>query len=84
MGPAYIGMIAERFVTASPSDRVDSRMARCPPHVSKYWHLGMARRKAAEARKHSVARVASSLTQTRYVILEKPPSVAGGPLERHV
>mgnify|MGYP001393261403 FL=1 len=73
MGPEYITMIAERFVTASPNERVDSRMAPCPPHVSKSWHLGMARRKAAEARKHSVARVASSLTQTRYVFVDKLP-----------
>ena len=48
-------------------------MAPCPLDVAKSWHLGMARRTAAEARKHSVARVASSLPQTQYVFLEQPP-----------
>ena len=33
----------------------------------------MARRKAAEARKYSVSRVASSLSHARYVFLEQPP-----------
>ena len=29
MGSEYITLIAERFVTASPNERVDSRMAPC-------------------------------------------------------
>ena len=72
-GPEAITAIAERFVTASPSERSDRRMAPCPPHVAKAWHLGMARRKAAEARMPSVARVASSLSHTSYVFIERPP-----------
>ena len=70
MGPEAIAEIVGRFVAASPSERSDARMAPCPPHVAKAWHLGMARRTAAEARKHSVARVASSLSKTQSVFLE--------------
>ena len=71
MGPEAIAAIAERFVTASPSERSDARVAPCPPHVAKAWHLGAARRRAAEARKCTVAQVTSSLTQTRYVFVEE-------------
>ena len=59
-------------MTASPSERSDSRMAECPPRVFKAWHLGMARKQRAEARQHSVARVASSLVAPRYVFPDLP------------
>ena len=73
MGPEAITRIAESFVTVSPGERLEAHMAPCPPRVSKAWHIRMAWRTAAEARKHSVARVASLISQTHYVFLEQPP-----------
>ena len=56
----------ERFVLASSAERASSRLAPCPPHIRKAWHLGMARRKAAAEQQHSVSRVANLLATTMY------------------
>ena len=58
--------LMERFVLASPAERASSRLAPCPPHIRKAWHLGMARRKAAAEQQHSVSRVANLLATTTY------------------
>ena len=58
--------LMERFVLASSAERASSRLAPCPPHIRKAWHLGMARRKAAAEHQHSVSRVANSLATTTY------------------
>ena len=42
-----VAELMRRFVIASPEARIASRMAPCPPHIAKAWHLGMARREAA-------------------------------------
>ena len=58
--------LMERFVLASSAQRASSRLAPCPPHIRKAWHLGMARRKAAAEQQHSVSRVANLLATTTY------------------
>ncbi len=46
-------------------------MGPCPPHIAKAWHLGMARRQAAEERLHSTSRVTASMKKTIYVFTEE-------------
>ena len=58
--------LMERFVLASSAERASSRLAPCPPHIRKAWHLGMARRKRAAEQQHSVSRVANLLATTTY------------------
>ena len=67
---AAVADLTRRFVRASPEERAEMRMAPCPPHVAKAWHLGMARREAAEERRHSTNRVTQSLTSVKYVFTE--------------
>ena len=63
--------LMQRFVTASPEERVAIRMAPCPPHIAKAWHLGMARREAAAERLLSTSRITKSLLSVKYVFTEK-------------
>jgi len=62
---ATVGVM-ELCVVASPAQRITLRLAPCPPHIRKAWHLGMARRKAAAEQQHSVSRVANSLATPTY------------------
>ena len=64
--------LTARFVNAPAAERVALRLAPCPPHVAKAWHLGTARWKAAEAKLRSTARVAKSVSQNKYVVVEHP------------
>ncbi len=69
-----VSELMERFATASLADRAEARMAPCPPHIAKAWHLGMARRTRAEERKHSVSRVAAAIApaaKVSYVFVEE-------------
>ena len=63
--------LTEFFVMASAQDRLEQRLAPCPPHVRKAWHLGMAKRARAEQRKLSCAQVTSSMQQVKYVFTEE-------------
>ena len=56
----------ERFVLTPSAERASSRLAPCPPHIRKAWHLGMARRKAAAEKQHPMSRVANMLATTTY------------------
>ena len=47
--------LMQRFVMASSEERIAMRLAPCPPHVAKAWHLGMAQREAAAERLFSRA-----------------------------
>ena len=71
---AAVAELTQHFVMASSKERADMRMAPCPPHVKKAWHLGMARRVAAEERRHSTSRVTKSLSSVKYVFTELPES----------
>ena len=69
-----VAELMERFATDSPADRAKARMAQCPPHIAKAWHLGMARRSRAEERKHSAARVAAAIAPVKkvnYIFVEE-------------
>jgi len=70
---SYDGVVdlMERFATAGPEERVRSRLAPCPPHIAKAWHLGTARRRAMQERKPSASRVASTLAPVKYIFVEQ-------------
>ena len=63
----------ERFVTVAPGERLSARLAPCPPHIAKAWHLGMARRKRAAEKMRSASRVASVLAPVKYIFAEQAP-----------
>ena len=44
----HVADLMQRFVTAAAEERAEMCMCPKPPHVSKAWHLVMARRQAAE------------------------------------
>ena len=60
-----IAELMQRFATAAPEERLSARLAPCPPHIAKAWHLGMARRKRAEEKRRSASRVASALAPVK-------------------
>ena len=62
--------LMQRFVTASSEERLAMRMAPCPPHVAKAWHLGMARREAAAERLLPTSRVTKSMHSVKYVFTD--------------
>ena len=59
--------LMQRVVMASSEERAALRMAPCPPHIAKAWHLGMARREAAAERLLPTSRVTKSM---RYVFTD--------------
>ena len=63
--------LTQRFATASAEERVALRLAPCPPHVAKAWRLGVARREAAEERRHSASKVAKSLPSAKCIFTEE-------------
>ena len=67
----YVADLMQRFATAAPEERLNARLAPCPPHIAKAWHLGMARRKRAEEKKRSASRVASALAPVKYIFVEQ-------------
>ena len=62
-----VAELMRRFVIASPEERIASRMAPCPPHIAKAWHLGMARRQAAAERLLPTSRITESMQSVKYV-----------------
>ena len=66
-----VAELMERFATAAPAERLGARLAPCPPHIAKAWHLGVARRKRAEEKKHSTSRVASAIAPVKYIFVEE-------------
>ena len=66
-----IAGLMQRFATATPEERLSARLAPCPPHIAKAWHLGMARRKRAEEKRRSASRVASALAPVKYIFVEQ-------------
>ena len=67
---ATLAELMQRFVTASSEERAAMRMAPCPPHVAKAWHLGMARREAAAERLLPTSRVTKSMHSVKYVFTD--------------
>ena len=59
-----VAELMQRFVMASSEERAALRMAPCPPHIAKAWHLGTARRGAAPERLRPTSRV----TQSMYLV----------------
>jgi hypothetical protein len=59
------------LVAASPEERSERRIAQCPPRVRKNWQLGVARKQRQEERKHSHAKVASSMTKVTFLFREE-------------
>ena len=63
--------LVERFVNTPQSERLQCRLASCPPHVRKNWQLGMARRQREEARKLSKDTVLASMPSIKFVFEDK-------------
>ena len=62
--------LMQRLVKASEEERVAWRMAPCPPHIAKAWHLGMARREKAAERLLPTSRVTKSMHSVKYVFTD--------------
>ncbi len=62
--------VRTRFAAGSLVERSEKRLAPCPPHVKKNWHLGLARLQRQEERKHSMSKVASSVANVRFIFTE--------------
>ena len=67
-----VARLCQRFATATDEERQRVRMAPCPPHVAKAWHLGMARRSAAKDKRRSASRVASAMAPVQYIFVGEP------------
>lgn len=67
---ATVAKLMQRPVTASSEERAAMRMAPCPPHVAKAWHLGTAGREATTERLLSKSRISKSLLSVKYVFTE--------------
>ena len=71
MQEADLRDLADRFVNTPGAERLESRLAACPPHVQKDFLLGQARRERAEQRKISKSAVLSSLGPVKFVFAEE-------------
>jgi len=58
------------FVTLKPQQRLQRRMAQCPPHLRRNYLLGDARRRRAEERKLSCPQVAAALPKVKCVFAD--------------
>ena len=65
-----VAELMRRFVTSSSEERTAKRMAPCPPHVAKAWHLGMARRERAAEKLLPTSRVTNSLHNVKYAFAQ--------------
>ena len=65
-----VAELMERFVMASAAERTALRMAPCPPHIRKAWHLGTARREAAAERLRPTSRVTMSMRSVKYIFTD--------------
>ena len=67
-----VAELMQRFATLGAAERASARLAPCPPHIAKAWHLGVARRRRAEEKKCSITRVASAIAPVKYIFVEEP------------
>ena len=70
LSPDALEALMHDFVTLEPQQRLQRRMAQCPPHLRRNYLLGDARRRRAEERKLSCPQVAAALPKVKYVFAD--------------
>ena len=70
LSPDALEALMHDFATLEPQQRLQRRMAQCPPHLRRTYLLGDACRRRAEERKLESPQVAAALPKVNYVFAD--------------